>query len=486
MNNAQFVRQYDGSSRAQFVAQHIDTSLVTTGRADDFDGAIGSVGTIVGASTLTPTVPLLENDQSDISGWAQIYVRVDGVLGKTPDFTIDFTGFRGGGSPESTWAPAWRYIDDTDPGTGKPRPWSKLGSSSTSPFTPDSAFTEDAIEICVRPRFRYLDTVHTMTYLAGTTYAVELPSSIAASSLPTHVIAEQTAQNAPNSTPDTVLNQYAIGFDDTTSQPPGGADKLNVVVIIGQHATEDASRYTGWQLVHLYAEGVGTDADWFRQYCRLFVYDGGATGVFAGRERFDSDDGTANDPNRAWDDTNSPTINEIKSALAADVSRVDLFIDYHNYGNWFFPGKASEFVGGFSASGTSFTNFRTRMSTAIGDTFVNLGTSSTPGTAAWYGDGTLSAQLSLTIEFVSGKNAGYPDPDAEFGYITDGIPVALKAMVDNSELTLSPGSTDYVMRLLLSASWTQGVPYILESGSWVKAVPYALISGSWVQPNDTN
>lgn len=425
---------YSGSD-----VQVAPTFLRTVGLPDDFDGAIGDVGTITDEYSDTPTIPLVEDDQSDISGWAQLYARASGLRGKTPSITIDFTGFRGGGSPPTDWTPAYRSVDDVSvPSDGRPRAWAKIGSVNSSPFDFASALSDSEIEVCIRPRWRYLDTKNAVEYLAGTSYAVELPSSVAASSLPTHVIAEQTTTNNRNSTPTTVLNQYAIGFDDVSSQPAGGEDKLNFIHIIGQHATEDGGRYGGWDLVFYYAEATGTDADWLRQHVRLFVYDGNPTGVFTGKERFDADDSGSNDPNRAWDDTNSPTIEEIKSAITADVSRVDLLFDWHNYGDWGLGGDApSATVGGFSGSGTAFTNWITRIEAASSESFSLLGTTATAGTAATYGDSTLSAQLSMTIEFASAKGTGYPDQEAQYAFFTDNIGPALKAMVDNGELTLT-------------------------------------------------
>lgn len=436
---AQFVAQYSGSN-AQFDPDY----LVTEGLLDDFDSAIGLVDSVTSSTTLTPTITLIDDEQGDLDanldGWLTVYTRVSGVFGKTPGFALDFTDFRDGiETPASPWGMVWRYRDDSDPGTGRPRAWSTFDNNSGSPshtFSNNSAFTENEIEVAVKPRWRYIDTQRAIAYAAASGYAEQLDSADAS-----HVFNTVTlTSGSQNSVTPTTLNQYGILLDDTSESPAGGEDKLNIVILLSQHSSEDQGNLAGWEFIYLYTDGVGTTADWLRQHTRLYIYDVNPAGRYYGKERWSEEQGGNEDTNRAWEGTGSEQVNAVKSAVSTDIDRVDVMLDWHGAYTLNGNGRTAEF-GVFSGNDSAVTDFVARADAAVsGATVAALGTTTTVGTAEYYFRNTKSAQLSGTPEFpIAAPN--YPSMDSMYDYVAEGYAEALKAMVDNSELTLSGGGT---------------------------------------------
>ena len=437
-NLAQFISQYDASDRAQFVSQYFDTAITTTIQADDFDSAIGSA-TIVDAATSTPDITLVPYDGGEIGGWLTIYVRVNGVDGKTPAFDIDLSDHASVNAPTRDWGMLWRYVDDvTVPADGRPRAWNFFDNNagdSAHTFSNNSAFTSDVIEIAMKPRWRYLDTQRVIDYIEGSGLAVELPSSIAASGLPKHAHAQFTHSGTTrNTAPKIAINMYGIGVDDTSVSPTGGDDKLNLVLMTGLHSSEDQGNDACWETVQFYINGTGTVADWFRQYCRLFVYDGNPEGRYYGQERFTDETGGDEDANRAWDDTGSEQVESVKSALTADVSRVDVTFDYHGAFQLNFNGLNAEY--GTYAHQTLDSTWLTRARALISPYSIFDMGDNVVGSYQEYGNDILLAQLSLTLEFAV-ASPGFPDLEATYEPVAEAYIGALQAMVAAEELTLT-------------------------------------------------
>lgn len=413
----------------------------TVGLADDFDSAIGTIGTITDEFTLTPDVTITPFDAGDeVTGWLNVYVRVGGVNGKTPTFNLSFSAFRDlGNIPAGDgWGMVWRYVDDaTDPGDGRPRDWNEFDNNSGDPahtFSNSSAFTSDDVEIAVKPRWRYLDTQRAIAYVATSGYASELASADAFGGT-THVFNTVTLTSGQdNAVTATTLNQYGIALDDTSSQPAGGADKLNEIIILGQHASEDQGSYAGWERILFYMEGVGTLADWFRQHVRLFIYDANPAGRYYGAERYTQEQASDEDSNRAWNGTNSEQINAVKSAITTDVSRVDLFNDFH--GGYFLNGNGLAAAYGIYQDSTVEFQFRDRFNTISAETMADISGTPVAGWAQHYATNTLNAQLALTVELPIAGPGGYPDMESLYGQFTEDCVEALQEQVAAGEILL--------------------------------------------------
>lgn len=438
---AQFLKQYDASDRAQFVEQYFDSATEMVASDDDFDSAIGT-SSITSATADDPSVTITPYDNSDVTGWMMTYTRFTGCDGKTPVFTLDFTNYRGAiALPASPWQMVWRYVDDSDPGTGRPRAWNTFDNNSGDPthvFSNSTAFSQDAVEVAVKPRWRYLDTQQSIAYAALSSYASELPSAVAFGGADNVFNTVTLTSGANNSAAPTTLNQYGIKLDDTSSQPAGSFDKLNVIILLAQHSSEDQGHFAAWETVLLYLNGVGTVADWFRQHCRLYVYDPNPAGRYYGAERWTQEQAGDEDPNRAWDDTGSEQINAVVAAITADVPRTDILWDFHGdyrlHGNGF-----SEELGIFQTYTIEGT-WRTRVNTLLSPVSVrDLGAIAT-GSAQRYGNDTLSAQLSQTLEYPIALD-NYPAAENAYKSVSTAYVEAVKEMVAAAELTLTSTST---------------------------------------------
>ena len=413
----------------------------TTGLTDDFDSALGTVGTISSEFTASPAITLLPDDQADVSGWQTGYWRLSGVDGKTPSFTLNTSGWRNSTAPVSPWGMVWRYVDDaTVPADGRPRDWSLFDSDSgttSRSFSNSGAFTQDNIEIAFAPRWRYLDTQRAFDYVAAHSYFTETASS-AAFGGDNHVHAQIAVTTGANSAAGATLDYHSALLDNTASQPAGGEDKLNVVMLYGHHAGEDTGDFAFWEMVYGYTDGVGTAWDWFRQHCRLYLYDVNNAGRYYGKERWTEETGGDEDPNREWDDINSTQVNAVRSAVQADVSRVDVWLDFHvwwnlNGNNW------SEEVGIYY-DGTRQVNvdYKDRLDTAISPTSLRvIGTTAVAGTSIKWAEDNTDVQPSITLEFPLAMDSGYPSQESQFTTLMGEYVSALEAMVDNSELTLT-------------------------------------------------
>jgi len=219
-----------------------------------------------------------------------------------------------------------------------------------------------------------------------------------ASANASHVFDTITISTAstPNSLADTTLNQYGIRVEDETGTPPAGKDKLNIVMLTMQHSSEDQGEIAAWEFVHFFVSGTGIYADWLRNNTRLYIYSVNVTGRYYGAERHTIEDGGGEDPNRAWDDTGSEQVENVKSAISTDVSRVDILFDWHGSYELNGNGLTEEFL--VYRNSTAGSSFATRANTALSTVSVASIQSTTLGTGRWYGDNTLSAQLSVTLE----------------------------------------------------------------------------------------
>lgn len=435
---AQLVTQYSGSN-AQFNPDY----LVTEGLLDDFDSAIGVVDAVASAGTLAPTITLLDDEQSDLDanldGWLMVYTRITGVFGKTPSFSLDFTDFRDGiETPASPWGMVWRYRDDTDPSTLRPRGWTEFDNNSGSPshtFSNSTAFSQNDIEVAVKPRWRYVDTQRAFAYAAASGYYSQLPSCNASNVFNTVTL----TSGAQNSATPTTINQYALLLDDTSVSPAGGLDKLNLMMLLSSHSSEDQGNHAAWEMIKLYIDGVGTEADWFRQHIRLYLYEINPTGRYYGKERWTEEQGGNEDPNRSWENNNSEQVNALRVAIAADDFRADVQFDWH--GGYSLNGNGRAQTYGCYGGTTESNNFISRMDSALSTgTFASMGGPLVAGTSDYYALNTLGAQLAVSVELPIAA-PGYPSMTTMYGHFAIAGVDALKAMVDNSELTLSGGGT---------------------------------------------
>ena len=422
----------------------VATAIPTTvAYDDDFDSAIGTASVTSGATTLTPVLTMTPDDQAAVPGWLMTYCRFSGVLGKTPTFELSFVDWRIANSipADPDWGMVWRYVDDTDPGTGRMRTWNEFTNNDTAynphGFSNSSAFTGDVIEVASKPRWRYKDTQAAIAYVAGHSsgYAYELPSSVAATGEATHVHHSETLiGTSRNTAPIVALNQYCIGLEDTSVSPDGGLEKLNIAIFTGMHSSEDQGNLLAWSLVYMFLEDVSTQATWFRKHCKLSVYDVNPAGRYYGQERITEEE-YDRDPNRVWDLTISTQIEAVKSALALDASTWDILFDCHGGYNLNGSGSAARFGMFTNSSYPVKAAYFSRMNTLVG--MLNFGPLDS-GSAENYFDTILSAQLSTTMENPYAA-VGYPDQDTMYnGHATDMITV-LSDMLAADELVLGGG-----------------------------------------------
>ncbi len=426
------------SGAASLVQPWVDTSTPMVASADDFDSAIGTA-TVTNASTATPDVSLPPKDTYDISGWLRHYTRYTGCNGKTPEFTLNISDLNG--SMPTTAKPVWRVVDDTDPNDIRPPDWTEfdnLSGTTTLVFSNNTAFTDDEIEVALFPRWRYLDTQHAIAYAAASSYGSELQSAVDFGG-PANVYAQTTVTSQDdNSAPPTTLNQYCVLLDDTSVSPAGGEDKLNILVTLSQHSSEDQGNYAGWELLKQYIDG-GTDYDWLRQHCRFYVYDINPAGRYYGAERRTQEDSPGGDvdANRAWGENTSTQVDAAIAAIDTDMARVDVVMDYH--GRSSYDGALSEEFGIYR-SGSTTNAFVQRLRAAMPARSIDDVVSTIGGSMLDYGQNTLLAQVTLTPEFPYALNI-HPGMEAGYGPIAHGFADAFEAMVDNSELTLASTST---------------------------------------------
>lgn len=436
------------SDTADTNAFTIDVVRTTTVAPDDFDSALGT-GSVANPTTSTPTITLTPDDQADVTGWLMGHWRIPGVLNKTPNFETSFSSFRTLAAlpADPDWEVVWRYLDDTDPGTGRMRTWTKFanGDAVASPhgYSHSAAFTQDVIEVAIKPRWRYLDTVHAIAYLEGhaSGYAYELPSSIAAGGTK-HVHDTCTFSGTPqNSAAATTLNLYGIGLEDAGVSPDGGREKLDIAIFPGMHSSEDQGSMAAWAFAYFFVESASAEAAWLRKNTRLAIYDVNPSGRYYGKERW-TEEATDEDPNRAWDDTNSDQVESVKAALALDSSDWDILFDFH--GSYRLNGNELSGLWGLKTDVTHAvkTDFVGRFETLVtAAEFEDLGVIPA-GSAEEYGDDVLNCQLSLTLEHAYASD-GYPSQDTMFTGHAQNIASILEDMLVAGELhQAGPVSSD--------------------------------------------
>lgn len=416
----------------------------TVGLTDDFDSALGQVGTITNPFTASPTITLTPENHGDVQGWQQGFWKVDGLEDKSPTFNLDCSNVRNLGEKfVSPHVAIWRTEDNvTVPADGRPRDFTAFDTNSGTSayvFSHSVAFAADTIEIAFFPRWRYLDTQRAFAYAATSSYASELPSSISHGS-PQHVHAQIAFTGTPeNQAAPTTLDYHCLKLDDTASQPAGGEDKLNVVMVYSQHASEDTGDFAFWEMVYQYTDGVGTIPDWFRQHCRLYLYDVNNAGRYYGKERYTEEDGGDEDSNREWETAGgtSTQVNAVITAILADVPRIDCFFDFHVLYTLNGNGRGVEL--GNYVRGTEGTNYQIRLNSLLTQTVDTLGTTATAGVAKDWAYDEQGAQLAITYEFPAALDTGYPTQEAQLTGLMGSYVEAVKLMVENGELSLYIG-----------------------------------------------
>lgn len=340
-------------------APTVNTAATLTMESDDFDSAIGTVSSITNASTSTPTINLTPDDQSDVPGWLMLCVRsASNMSGKTPEFVYSDADCRFTG----TQNPCWRYLTD-DRNT-----WYAFDNVATVTNTVtcsmNTPFTGE-IEFATKPRWHYSDTQDWIAEVALDADAHELASSVAATTLPTNVFAsvDPGATNA-NTFPQQDINLYGIRISNDAASPAEGS-KWPVVLLMGQHASEDQGNYMLQGFVDYLLSGT-TLADRLLVDYDFYIYDVNPHGRAYGKERWSENDTTNSDLNRAWDGVPSGTVvDDIISAIGTDITgTIRGMIDFH--GNF----QATRSFGAYyDPTNVHDVNFKTKMASYVTEGF---------------------------------------------------------------------------------------------------------------------
>lgn len=347
-------------------------------------------------------------DGLGFGGWVNTNCRVSGgVDGATYNVVLDASSKQTPGAPSgnnnttgSPWTPIVRFKV-----AGVWGAWSKLSSYSYSTNIASGSFvwatgaTEARIAYKPVVTVAELDAFREEIYASP--YAVEPPSSVAASSLPEGVHVRLTHGTGPNTVASGTVDLWCARV---------GTGPFVGMVVFAEHAQEDVGDLSAMQFIR-WMLGASSEAADFRSRFSVYIYVHNLSGRKCGRTRYDQDVGTDEDPNRSWDDSNSEQTNALKDAIELDfpVASVDLsfMLAYHGQQDANVNTAAYDIY-----TTTEFTadqQFASRIATAIGSQ-VNQQDSTPPtsGTSKWFGHVTRSAPLGLTLEHADAAT-GYPD-----------------------------------------------------------------------------
>lgn len=350
-------------------------------------------------------------DGSGLGGWVNTNCRVSGgVVGATYNVVLDASGKQTAGAPAgnnnttgSPWTPIVRFKIAGVWGT-----WSKLSSYSyngtskvaSGSFTWATGATEARIAYKPVVTVAELDAFRQEIYTSP--YAIEPPSSVAASSLPEGVHARITHGTGPNTVASGTVDLWCARV---------GTGPFVGMVVFAEHAQEDVGDLSAMQFIR-WMLGASSEAADFRSRFSVYIYVHNLSGRKCGRTRYNQDaTGSDEDPNREWDSSASDQTNAVKTAIELDfpVASVDLsfMLAYHGQQDANVNTAAYDIY-----TTTEFDadqEFHSRIATAIGSQ-VHQQDSSPPttGTSKWFGHTTRSAPLSLTLEQADAAT-GYPD-----------------------------------------------------------------------------
>lgn len=345
-------------------------------------------------------------DGSGFGGWVNTNCRVSGgVDGATYNVVLDATGKQTAGAPNGNstsliWTPIVQFKVAGVWGT-----WSKLSGYSISTSVASGSFvwatgaTEARIAYKPVVTVAELDAFREEIYTSP--YAIEPPSSVAASSLPEGVHARLTHGTGPNTVASGTVDLWCARI---------GTGPFVGMVVFAEHAQEDVGDLSAMQFIR-WMLGASSEAADFRSRFSVYVYVHNLSGRKCGRTRYNQDVGSDDDPNREWDSSASEQTNAVKAAIELDfpVASVDLsfMLAYHGQQDANVNTAAYDIY-----TTTEFDadqEFHSRIATAIGSQ-VHQQDSSPPttGTSKWFGHTTRSAPLSLTLEHADAAT-GYPD-----------------------------------------------------------------------------
>jgi len=429
----QFTAGGDPILRTQFVPAVVGTMAALD---DDFDSSVGS-STITDPTGPAPSVTILPAQ----SGWMMTLTEYTDCAGRTPEFTVNMNDYRlATGAPNAPWEYVWYEADDTDPGTLFPREVNSFDNHSVVgdvvTFSNNAPFTANNIRVATKPRWTYTDTVRAFAYVRNNSaFYAKLPSCDAQD-----VYGTDTADvsDPDNTAPIVALNQHAMLIDDTSSPPPAGKDKLNVVIVLSLHASEDQGNFAGWTYIKRYLEGVGSEFDKMRSEQRLYVIDVNPTRYY-GVIRETAESGLNRDANRDWNDNPSPSglVENTKQLILSDIPRVDLILDWH--GSVRLNGKTfSETFGGIFAVDNatrlaSHNAFKSLIGTFTSETFVDIGDADIGWAADWIAK-EFDSQLGIVVEYAPGTT-GYP-AHSQYEDTVDAYIQSFNAMTTAGDLAL--------------------------------------------------
>lgn len=397
-----------GVASATGVLEGVNTDPIV--HAPDQDAEIVNVAsssvTDLGGGAYKLTIAA--DDQADVTGWINIVARVTVKAGTTVTLEANLAshqfGIQAGGNS------GWVYRLASETGIGGFTAAANRVLTASNGYIRGDLPTDDEDQtylVALQPVWKEADYATWYAALAARAHAHEAASSIAASSLPTHVHARVSpgTRTQQNSVATADADLRVIRITNTGESPPGG--KIPAVLLTGQHTSEHQGDYawrewTDW----LTTEHVGAD-ETLRQ-ALLRVFDSYALNVNPlgrryGKERETEEAGGDEDPNRSWDNTDSAQVNAVRAAIGIDVGVPLVVIDFH--------GAASRQTGSWPVAFMFYATEgdpRTPFSLAVEDKLGGLVITETTNDSArtWaYGQGAI---VSETAEYAMG-GPGWPN-----------------------------------------------------------------------------
>jgi hypothetical protein len=426
-------------------------ALVVTTRvlapSEDAEIIDAAASTVTNATASNPTVRLVPNDQADVAGFVSWHCRVGGVAGKTPVFEVDYGGHQYGKPAGTNWRPVWQR-----PGDG-PFTWyafDTVAGATLVSFSNAAAFDVDTVVVAHKPVWREADYAGLFADLAGSAYAAELPSSVAAPALPTHVYAEISPGARSQ------LNTYKLGVSDGSekclmrcilladpaSQPTDGLPKMVWLLAMGAHANEYQGDFFMRRLARYVAFAATPLAQDVRRAFSFPVYNRNPLGRRYGKERWTEEADGDEDPNRVLNAATSIQQNAFKSALVLDVgSSVTGAFDGHGGTS---QNTSTQYLGFFTGAGAANATFLARLSAKRSwhdKGQIAGGAPDWAGTMERWAITDLAARVSLTPELADGA-PGYPNMDAEYDAIVEDLLEVMLEMRAAGELGAASAAAD--------------------------------------------
>ncbi len=316
----------------------------------DVDLALSNVSN---ATSAIPTVTLAgdpEANQNIPNSWHNLCARIDGVLGKTPQFSISNVHlWRNGaaaglGLPQRGWRPWWRIAG------GASTSWQRFDgytvSGNTINFANAAAFATATIEVAFFPVWNLTETNALFDAVYASGVGSEPPKAIAYRStrpaLPLGTHNETAAITSPDGIAVPVLPMRSVRITSAAATSPDGLPKRKAILLFNMHAQEASGGWVADRFIRLLISS-GTDAIWLRDRFVFDCYSVNNSGLYGAASRgvVEGWDGFNDllDPNRAWPLQLSPPngpipeVNDVAAAIATDSNaKADVLISYHSDG----------------------------------------------------------------------------------------------------------------------------------------------------------